>query len=226
MSPVETASRMADRTNHPIRALSLFMLGFFVVWTFWAVLLVHFPQKLDIDWLRAGVRMLVWVVPTLLFVAAIEGPPILRHLGFLPAYWEMVRGLLVSIPLALILNFATRGFSAPRLIFPTSVDTWLNPILTAPLAEEVPFRGLVFRFLSERKGFWIGLVASSSLFAFAHLPYWWFSGAKSGLDLWVSLLQIAGIGAVACCLFHWRRSLWMPLFYHWANNFISIALVR
>ena len=102
---------------------------------------------------------------------------------------------------------------------------WLNPILTAPLAEEILFRGLVFRFLSERKGVWIGLVVSSVLFALCHLPYWWISGAKSGADLGFSLLEMAGIGALLCALFQWKRSLWTPLIYHCANNFISIAFV-
>ena len=114
----------------------------------------------------------------------------------------------------------------PRFACPTTAAAWLNPLLTAPLAEDVLFRGLVFRVLSERQGVWTGLVSSSGLFALSHLPYWWLSGAKSGTDLWLSLLEIAGIGALLGALYRWKRSLWIPLIYHCAINFVSVSFPR
>ena len=169
---------------------------------------------------------MVWVGATFVFVRMVEGPPSLARLGFLhQASKGIVCGVLVSIFLAPLLNLVRHGFGIPHFVWPSTAAVWLNPILTAPLAEEILFRGLVFRFLSERTGVWIGLAASSVLFALCHLPYWWLSGAKSGADLWLSLLEIATIGALLCGLFQWKRSLWTPLTYHGANNFISIAFV-
>jgi len=218
---------MAQRSDGSIKVLVIFLLGFFVVWTLWAALLVQFPGRLDADWLRAGVRLLVWVVSTFAFVRWVEGPPVLARLGFLPqARRGIVLGLTISVVLAPSLNMVTHALVMPRFVFPTSTATWLNPLLTAPLAEEILFRGLVFRFLSERKGVCPGLVISSGLFALCHLPYWWLSGAKSGAALWFSLLEMAGIGALLCGLFQWKRSLWIPLIYHCANNFVSISFVR
>ncbi len=106
---------------------------------------------------------------------------------------------------------------------PTNIATWIGPIITAPIAEEIVFRGLVFRRLREQWGTMSALLISSALFALIHLPYWWLSGAKSGGDLCFSLLEIAGIGALLCGLFRWTNSLWTPLVYHVFNNFITVS---
>ena len=217
---------MEQRSNRQVSPLPIFLFAFFAVWTIWAAFLVRFPEALGGDGLRAGVRLLVWVGSAWVFVRIVEGPPVLAHLGFLhQARKGLICGLLVSVVLAPLLNIAKHGFAIPHFVCPTTMAAWLNPILTAPLAEEILFRGVVFRFLSKRKSVWTGLVISSVLFALCHLPYWWLSGAKSGANLWISLLEIAGVGALLCALFQWKRSLWTPLIYHGANNFISIAFI-
>jgi membrane protease YdiL (CAAX protease family) len=218
---------MKQQRDRSLRLLAVFLTGFFAVWTLWVLLLVQFPETLANDWLRAAVRLLVWVVPAWLFVRRTEGQGVLGHLGLRPqGRCEIALGLLVAAILAPALNLAHHGFSPPQFVFPTGVNVWLNVLLTAPLAEEIVFRGLVFRIVSERRGFGVGLVASSVLFALIHLPYWWLSGEKSGGEIALSLLEVAGMGVLLGGLFHWKRSLWPPLIYHCVNNFVSLAFVR
>ncbi len=208
-------------------ALGLFLLAFFTVWTTWAALLVQFPQLSDGPYLRNGVRLLVWVLPTLAFIRWVEGPPVWDRLGFRSkAGPGIAYGLVISLVLVPILYFIRHGFDLSRFSFPTTAGPWIGPIITAPVAEEILFRGLVFRTLRERWGTMAGVLISSVLFALIHLPYWWLSGAKSGADLWLSLLEIAGIGALLCGLFRWRGSLWTPLIYHIFNNFVTMSFNR
>ncbi len=215
-----TSPIQKKRTLEP---LWFFLLAFYAVWTTWAALLVYFPAVFNGVYLRNAVRLVVWVLPTLAFVKYVEGPSVLTRLGFRPkAGRGIVSGIIVSLLLAPIFYFARHGFDLSKFVFPTAA-VWIGPIITAPLAEEILFRGLVFRTLRERWRTTAGLLVSSVLFALIHLPYWWLSGAKSGADLWLALLEIAGIGALLCGLFRWTGSLWTPLIYHIVNNFVNSA---
>ena len=121
------------------------------------------------------------------------------------------------------LTAAQRGFVL-HLRLPRDTATWLNPVITAPLAEELLFRGLVFRILRERFGLVTGLVASALLFSLAHLPYWWMSGDKVGIALLVDLASIFAYGLFFAGLFRWSGSLWSPLVCHWLNNLLMVSL--
>jgi membrane protease YdiL (CAAX protease family) len=112
------------------------------------------------------------------------------------------------------------------LRLPTAAAVWLNPILTAPFAEELLFRGMVFRWLRDRLGLWSGLALSSILFAVIHGPYWWLSGEKLGMELVCSLTFLVGLGLLMAGLFQATRSLWTPLVFHGINNLLSMSVVR
>jgi uncharacterized protein len=211
--------------DQQIRLLGLFLFSFYAVWFCWAVLLVQFPARFDADVWRTTVRILVWVAPVFLFVRFIEGPPVLDRLGLRAGAAEgIVTGLVVSVMLAPALSIVRHRFVLPHFVFPTGTWTWLSTILLAPFAEELMFRGLVYRFLRDRTGIMHAVWLSSVLFALIHLPYWWLSGAKTGIALGLALLEICGIGVLLCGLYQWKRSLWTPVLYHAANNFISVAL--
>jgi len=216
---------MNKSVDQQVRLLGLFLFSFYAAWFCWAALLVQCPGRFDADWLRALVRMMVWVVPVFFFVRFVEGPPVLERLELRGGATEgIVAGLLVSILLAPALSIVRHRFVLPHFVFPTGTWTWLSTILLAPFAEELMFRGLVYRFLRDRTGVMHALWMSSVLFALIHLPYWWLSGAKAGIGLGLALLEICGIGVLLCGLYQWKRSLWTPVIYHAANNFLSIAL--
>jgi membrane protease YdiL (CAAX protease family) len=107
---------------------------------------------------------------------------------------------------------------------PKDLATWLNAILSAPVAEEVLFRGLVFRVLLERLAIWSALVVSALLFALIHLPYWWLSGAASPASLALRLGSIFAYGIFFALLYRWSGSLYAPLICHVLNNLVTVSL--
>jgi membrane protease YdiL (CAAX protease family) len=102
--------------------------------------------------------------------------------------------------------------------------TWLNAIVSAPIAEEVLFRGLVFRLLLEHLAVWSALAVSALLFALIHLPYWWLSGAASPAGLVINLGSIFAYGVFFALLYRWSGSLYAPLISHMLNNLVTSSL--
>lgn len=99
---------------------------------------------------------------------------------------------------------------------PSSLDTayyFIAGGLAAPLAEEVYFRGVLFRFLRSR-GFVFALVVSTAVFAGAHVL---FSGR------FLPLTQIAG-GLLFAWAFEKEQSLWVPMVIHSTGNIAMFTL--
>jgi membrane protease YdiL (CAAX protease family) len=204
--------------------LAFYLLGFYAAWTSWALLLVRNPELNRLALLRAAVRLGLWVASALIFVRTVEGPPVLERLCFSPNLrtgWSIGA---MGMAIVLVLFLAGHRFGSLRLR-PPDAAAWLNPILTAPLAEEIVFRGVVFRILLERLKFWGAALASAVLFALIHAPFWWLSGDKRGLDLLSALGSMVGYGLLFAGLFRWSGSLWSPLLCHWFNNLLNTALV-
>jgi membrane protease YdiL (CAAX protease family) len=82
----------------------------------------------------------------------------------------------------------------------------------APVAEEIFFRGYIFRAMSARKGLARGLAYSSVLFGLVHLNM-------------AAFLPLA-VGAVVLALgFRRTGSLWTPIVAHALNNAFAFALL-
>jgi uncharacterized protein len=209
---------------HKLRSLGFFLAGFFAVWTLWAWLLVRYPQLNQCGVLRVVVRVAVWIVPTCLFVRFTEGPPVLGHLGFNNNRAKGVLfGFLGFLVLAVVVG-VQHSSRISHFALPTDPATWLNAILSAPIAEEVLFRGLVFRVLLERLALWSALVVSALLFALIHLPYWWLSGAASPAGLALRLGSIFAYGIFFALLYHWSGSLYAPIICHVLNNLVTVSM--
>jgi membrane protease YdiL (CAAX protease family) len=204
--------------------LCLFFAGFYATWTLWAFLLVQFPELDRAGALRAAVRVFIWIVPVLLFVRIVEGPPVLDRLCLRSGVRRGVAIGLAGFVVLLVLAAARRGFVIHGLRLPSDVATWLNPVLTAPLAEELLFRGLIFRVLRDHVRVPVALLTSALLFAAIHLPYWWMAGQKTGGALTLELASIFGYGVLFAGLFQWSESLWSPLVCHWLNNLFLASL--
>jgi membrane protease YdiL (CAAX protease family) len=206
-------------------AMIAFVGAFFVVWTLWCVLLVQYPQPLTDGRIRALARLGLWMIPTLGFVALRGRESVAVQLRLRPGVgrgiaWGLAAALLHPVSVA-----AWRlGSGAATFAIPDDEATWLNPILGAPLAEELLFRGVVLGGLATRWGAPRALVASAVLFSLAHLPYWWLSGQPSGWSLVAAETTMVLYGLAFGALYLASRSLWAPLIYHVINNFLSIAV--
>lgn len=169
-------------------------------------------------------RVIVWIVPTCLFVRLAEGPPVLQRLGLVMNWRKgLLFGGLGYLPLAAVTAVQDYGHLT-RFAVPTDSATWLNAILSAPLAEEVLFRGLVFRVLLERLPLWSALVVSALLFALIHLPYWWLSGVVAPAALVLRLGSLFAYGVFFALLYRWSGSLYAPIICHLLNNLVTSSL--
>ena len=213
-----------EPAGQKLRPLSIFLVGFFTVWTLWVVLLVRYPSLERVAILRIGVRVSVWILSTCLFVRLVEGPPVLDRLGLKRNQRKgLLFGCLGFLVLLLVMGLH-QGSRFRHFAIPTDLATWLNPILLAPIAEEVLFRGLVFRILLGRWTLWPALATSALLFALIHLPYWWLSGAASPTGLVVKLGSIFAYGVFFALLYRWSGSLYAPLTCHVLNNLVTTAI--
>ena len=224
MNGPTTVLAQSQTSSHKLRALGFFLAGFFTVWTLWALLLVRYPALNEGGILRAVVRVAVWIVPTCLFVRFVEGPPVPGRLGLmLNRSKGVLFGLLGFLALAAVIG-VQRHSRLSHFALPTDPAAWLNPILLAPIAEEVLFRGLVFRLLLEHLAVWCALAVSALLFALIHLPYWWLSGAASPAGLVLRLGSIFAYGVFFALLYRWSGSLLAPLICHMLNNLVTSSL--
>lgn len=87
----------------------------------------------------------------------------------------------------------------------------LIPLLSA-VSEEVFFRGLLHMQMEERIGFTPAVLASSALFALAHLEY--------GTFLQVVMPFLFGL--VLGFLMHRCKNTWAPIAAHFSYNFIGL----
>lgn len=87
----------------------------------------------------------------------------------------------------------------------------LSVVVAAPLAEELFFRGLVFRAIQARWGLALGMVISGLLFALVHfeisvvIPFW-------------------GIGMLFAFSYYQSGSLWTPVIAHAIFNGVSFIV--
>ena len=88
----------------------------------------------------------------------------------------------------------------------------LAGILLAPLAEEIFFRGYLFRAITERKGLVKGVLYSSALFGLIHVNV----GA---------FLPIATASTVLALGYRRSGDLWVPITAHALNNALAFGLL-
>jgi uncharacterized protein len=135
-----------------------------------------------------------------------------------------VRELGMTAPVAPALTFAAIA-SAPMLIT-FAIGFSINREMTflsvgvgcfiAPFAEEVIFRGYLFRQLYQRAklGFWVSALVPSILFAAGHAYQ-----ATHFMEL-IGILAITSLGSVLLCWLYkrWNYNLWVIVAIHSAMN--------
>jgi membrane protease YdiL (CAAX protease family) len=146
--------------------------------------------------------------------------------------WVGLGPLLIAIPMVLALMAVTAlilyGIDALFGSVPSAQDqvvpdeTTLHGIdlvwlllagsVAAPIVEEFFFRGLLFRYLRARSGFWIGALVSAALFAVFHIT-----------PALMPALFVFGI--VQAWLLERYDSLYPPILLHALNNGVLLVAV-
>jgi membrane protease YdiL (CAAX protease family) len=140
-------------------------------------------------------------------------------------WWSTVFIAIVFIPLmgliALVIRWLLgRPLENPQLnaLVPETF-TWPGAIamillvgLAVPFAEELFFRGVLYRWMRSRWGFWTGLLASSLVFGLLHVD-----------------LSLAGatfiMGLALGWIYERSQSLWPSILIHAFNNTMELVLL-
>ena len=85
-------------------------------------------------------------------------------------------------------------------------------VVWTPLAEEAFFRGFLFGGLESRYGLPAGVIASSAVFALAHVSI-------------ATMIPIFVTGALFAWAYSKTKSLWIPIFAHAGQNLLALLAV-
>ena len=148
------------------------------------------------------------------------GSGVLFALGLYPVMVIVVGGLLTY----LLQTISGEQVEAPEQVgehlpaFGTAL-TIVYAIVIAPIGEELFFRGVLFRSLRDRHGFWVGAMGSAVGFALIHyIP-------GSAVDAALLMIVMFFTGLALCFLYERRGTIVAPLAAHMTFNVIGILLI-
>lgn len=142
------------------------------------------------------------------------------------AQWMIVATLIglffvpVSVSLSLAFERSATGrevdLSPPREVFDTvPIDEFLlvfvGVAVIVPIAEELFFRGMLYRWLRTRLNLGFALVISSAIFGAVHFSP-------------ISFISLSAVGALCALMFEYSRSIWPAVAVHAANNGIIVIV--
>ena len=84
--------------------------------------------------------------------------------------------------------------------------------LIVAVGEEMIFRGVLFRWIDQRFGFWWAMLVSGLVFGLVHIT-------DDNATLWSSIAIALEAGLLLGAAYKWAGSLWFPIGIHWAWNF-------
>jgi membrane protease YdiL (CAAX protease family) len=136
---------------------------------------------------------------------------------------------LIALAIAIPLTYLFQSVSGSKATTPDQIPQHLNTaqtvasvvlaVFVAPVVEELYFRGVVFRSLRDRHGFWIGAVVSGLVFGLVHyVPAPW-----QDFMLLQSIMVFTGIALA--WIYERRGNLVANIAAHMAFNTIGIALI-
>lgn len=162
-------------------------------------------RRRKLTWAEFGLRpfSLGWLVVALLLAAAVL--PLRALAAFLV---EGLRGTNFSDTQLRMELIAPNGPLALNFIV-----TLVGAGMLAPIAEEMFFRGLIFRWFRSRFSLWPAVLASSAIFALGHAD---------------SIGVVASsfvLGLLLAALYDRSRSLWLTIAVHGVNNSLAVALL-
>ena len=172
-------------------------------------------------WLRARHRG--WRAALRLVPPARIGREVLIGAGLGVAV-RIVAGIAAAIVIAILAAATGEEVAVPEQV--TSdlhgyqlVVFALFAVVVAPVTEEFLFRGVLFRSVRDRYGFWPGAITSALLFGVIHyVPGPW----PDALALQITMV-VTGLGLA--WVYEWRKTLLAPVVGHAAFNLIAVAVI-
>ncbi|MFJ8149886.1 lysostaphin resistance A-like protein [Streptomyces sp. NPDC096094] len=198
------------------------------VWQFLAVMVMFaltggaVGAVKDNDWLTlvvgltsAALALLVyaWVVRRTEHRAA---PDVAREGAVAKTGWGMLIG--VGMFGAVILNLFTAGYyEVDGLGSATGAVGLVGFMAGAAVAEEVVYRGVLFRIIEEHTGTYIALVLTGVVFGLSHL-------LNENATLWGAIAIAIEAGFMLAAAYAATRTLWLPIGLHFGWNFAAAGI--
>lgn len=232
------------RTRRRLRPLLVLVASLFASWTLWATLLL--PRLSPVDGIAqhvrsVGVRLLLWVLPSAVYLWHQYGKRALDPLQLGPPpsarHWAVSAALTVAASLAVSVDVARKLGVAPVTVWHRLVANYEFHFPTAPLFEELIFRGVIFSelitllgvrswtdsaSLPARGRFWLANVMASVVFTGLHWPWWVYTHGLGDPRVYVQSAGVFLISIVLGILFVRGRSVWPCVVLHWLNNELSV----
>lgn len=156
-----------------------------------------------------------------------------------PAWPRVWRELIIGAGLGIVVRIAS-GIVATVAVFvlrntsdePVDLPAQINPdlagwglvifaifaVIAAPVLEEFVFRGLLFRSIADRSGFWIGAIVSAVAFGAFHLLT-----PGDGLDVLALGVTHVGTGLGLAWIYRTRGNLLASIAGHGVFNLIAVV---
>ena len=162
-------------------------------------------RRRKLTWAEFGLRPFnpAWLLAALVLAAAIL--PVRAVVALLA---ERLRGTNFSDIQPRLQLIAPSGPLALNFVV-----TLVGAGLLAPMAEELFFRGLIYRWFRSRFGCWPGVLISSAIFAAGHVD---------------SIGVVAStfvLGMLLAAVYDRGRSLWLSIGVHAVNNSLAVILL-
>jgi membrane protease YdiL (CAAX protease family) len=139
--------------------------------------------------------------------AATMAPQLLR--------WVGAGILLFAVTIVVIALFGGYRIAGWGSVGATIVT--FGTMVGAAVAEELLFRGALFRLVEEWRGTWVALAVSGVLFGALHL-------LNSGATIWGAIAIAVEAGLMLGAAYTATRSLWVPIGLHFGWNFAESGL--
>jgi membrane protease YdiL (CAAX protease family) len=207
-----------------LAGLIAYVIAFHAVWAGWVYLI--YPRleavgaaTLLYALLNIGLRLLIWVLPVLLYLRYVDRVDPIEYLK-LRQHWR--RGVAVGLGLTAINALGTLlrfGVPHPSL----QAITWNSILGTSILIgfiEEIPYRGFILQQMQHYCPFWAANLITSLLFVGIHLPGWI---ALHSFSIGAAV-TIFIFGVIMALAFHYSKSLWSVIIAHSLNDFLTSVI--
>ena len=244
-SPAGSATQDPTKASWRWWEILLVFIGAYIVSAFPAIAIFRAfgrdprTQSAQLD----GVSSFANLVAQLIVLAALVGYLALRHRGWRRAVrfpplrsvprelgiglacgvgMTIVLYVLVGFVLEPIFRAATGRDVTPADQISQGIHGWgavaffFAVVVVAPVVEEFFFRGLFFRALRDRYGFWVGALGSGVLFGLFH------AGAGDLAQNVMLQIVIGSFGVVLAAIYEWRGSLGANIATHAAFNLVTV----
>lgn len=202
----------------------IYFLLFFSFWSIrelWLAQYLEAMEPVSQALTAAVIKIVIWVVPVILFVMIVEKKNLLSYLG-LNRYFK--RGLKWAgwTCLALVIYFIVLNFVVLQNNITVNIDfnEWLNTIILVGFIEEIVFRGFLLKKLTETFMFWTANTITSILFVSIHFPIWFYNGLFEFPYIVGPMITAFILGFIFGFIYKITNSLWSVIVIHSVYNLL------